>query len=152
MATNHLGIARATIDTDPTSALNRLLRILCRSLPMYLRDARPWTATEDDPAQAALDNLAADQQRFARRVAEAILDQGGSPEPGPFPLAFASMNDAALAFLLSRVIERERRDLPAIQRSVADLAEWPVLRGLAEESLGNAQAHLDILERIKEEG
>jgi hypothetical protein len=135
-----------------TAVLNRLLRILCRSLAMYLRDARPWSDAAEQPAQEALDNLVADQQRLACRIAQAILDHGGQPEPGPFPLSFACMNDAGLDYLLQRVIEHLRRDLPAIEDCVAGLADVPELRVLAEESLGNAQAHLDILERMKDKG
>ncbi len=131
-----------------TAVLNRLLRILCRSLAMYLRDARPWSDAAEQPAQEALDNLVADQERLARRIAQAILDHGGQPDPGPFPLAFACMNDASLDYLLQRVIEHLRRDLPAMEDCVAGLADAPELQVLAEESLGNAQAHLDILEGL----
>jgi hypothetical protein len=142
----------SVVKPDANVVLNRLLRILCRSLPMYLRDARPWTGAPRQPAEAALDRLVTDQQGLARRVAQAILDQGGQPDPGPFPLAFAGMNDTSIDFLLQRVIEQQRRDLPVMERCIADLFGWPDLRALAEEALGNAQAHLDILERMKEEG
>ncbi len=148
MAANHLKLHRAPIHSDPVAVLNRLLRILCRSLPMYLRDARPWSAVEGDPTLAALAAIVADQERFACRTAQAILDQGGQPEPGPFPMEFASMNDAGLDYLLGQVIESQRRDLPRIERCAAELADFPALCALAEEALGNAQAHLDILERI----
>jgi hypothetical protein len=148
---NHLKLHRAPVDPDPAAVLNRLLRLLCRSLPMYLHDARPWSGVEGDPALAALDNLVADQQRFACRTAQAILDHGGQPEPGVFPMDFTSMNDDGVDYLLQRVIERQRRDLPQIQRCAAELAEFPPLCALAEESLGNAQAHLDILERTAAE-
>ncbi len=142
----------SVVKPDATVVLNRLLRLLCRSLPMYLRDARPWTDAAGQPAGEALDHLVADQQGLARRVAQAILDHGGQPDPGPFPLAFAGMNDTGVDFLLQRVIEHQRRDLPIMERCIADLFGWPELRALAEEALANAQAHLDILERGKAEG
>ncbi|MGO8690217.1 MAG: hypothetical protein ACLQLG_11325 [Thermoguttaceae bacterium] len=146
-AANHLKLHNP-IHAEPAAVLTRLLRILCRSLPMYLRDARPWSAVEGDPALAALAALVADQERFACRTAQAILDLGGQPEPGPFPMEFASINDASLDYLLGQVIESLHRDLPRIERCAAELADFPALCALAEEALGNAQAHLDILERI----
>ncbi len=63
-------------------------------------------------------------------------------------MEFASMNDAGLDYLLGQVIESLRRDLPRIEHCAAELADFPALCALAEEALGNAQAHLDILERI----
>ena len=137
-----------TARPNAAAVLNRLLRILTRSLPRYLEDAKPWSDGDQPEAQAALDALVADQQTLACRVAAAILDLGGQPEPGPFPTAFACMNDASLDYLLKQVIQRQRKDLTAIERCAADLAEKPELRALAEESLGNAQAHLDILHRV----
>lgn len=131
-----------------TAVLNRLLRVLSRSLPMYLREAKPWTTEEEQPIQAALGRLAADQQALAGRVAQAILARGGQPEPGPFPTAFASDNDLDLAFILQRVIELGNRDLAVLERCVADLGDVPGLRTLAEEILGNAQGHLDILQDL----
>ncbi len=120
-AANHLKLHNP-IHADPAAVLTRLLRILCRSLPMYLRDARPWSAVEGDPTLAALAAIVADQERFACRTAQAILDQGGQPEPGPFPMEFASMNDAGLDYLLGQVIESQRRDLPRIEPAPPS---WP---------------------------
>ena len=90
---------------------------------MYLRDARPWSAVEGDPAPAALAALVADQERFACRTAQAILDLGGQPEPGPFPMELASINDAGMDYLLGQVIESPTPRLaadPALRRRV-----WP---------------------------
>ena len=42
----------------------------------------------------------ADQQRYARRVTEAIAARGGRPDPGRFPMEFMAKNDLALEFLL----------------------------------------------------
>jgi hypothetical protein len=140
--------AAAPVRPAAAAVLNRLLRILSRSLPMYLRQAKPWTSQQEQPIQAALGRLAADQQALADRVARAVLACGGQPEPGPFPTAFASVNDVDLAFVLQRVIDLGHRDLAALERCVADLGPWPELRALAEEVLGNAQGHLDILQDL----
>ena len=140
--------AASTARPAAAAVLNRLLRILSRSLPMYLREAKPWATEQAQPIQAALGHLAADQQALAGRVARAILERGGQPEPGPFPSAFASVNNVDLAFVLQRVIDLGNRDLAALERCVAELRPWPEQRALAEEILGNAQGHLDILQDL----
>jgi hypothetical protein len=132
----------------PAAVLNRLLRIISRSLPMYLEDAKPWTDGGQIEAQAALENLVADQHALARRVAQAVLDLGGQPDPGPFPSEFAGVNDTSLEFLLQEVVEGQGRDLAAIRRCADDLADTPQFHALAEEVLGNNQAHLDILKGL----
>jgi bacterioferritin (cytochrome b1) len=133
--------------SEAVEVLNRLLHVLCRSLPMYLRDARPWTGPGQPRAQQAIDNLVRDQHMYAQRVAEAIAELEGGPDPGRFPIEFTAVHDLAIDFLLQKVIEQERRDLAAIERSAADLGSTPSLRSLAEEILGNARGHLEILEK-----
>jgi hypothetical protein len=80
------------------SVLNRLLRILCRSLPMYLQDAKPWTNGNQGRARNALARLVADQRMLAGRVAQANVEFGGQPAPAPFPTEFSSLNDVAFDF------------------------------------------------------
>jgi hypothetical protein len=36
-------LANAMKNYEATAVLNRLLAVLCRGLPAYLADARPWT-------------------------------------------------------------------------------------------------------------
>jgi hypothetical protein len=130
------------------ATLGRLLRLLARSLPMYLRDARPYGAA-GQAARAALARLVADAQTYAGRIAQAILGRGGQPDPGPFPTAYACLNDTDLDFILRRVIAGQRRDMAAARQCAADLASQPELQALAEETLGNMQAHLDELEGLE---
>ena len=129
--------------------LDRLLQTLCRSLPMYLQEAKPWIRRDEHPAEAAMDHLAADQRTLAERVAEAILEHGGRPEMGRFPLEFAATNDLSVDFLLQKVVDRQRQDIATIEQCVDALAEAPLPKSLAEEIQGNAPAHLDILEELQ---
>jgi hypothetical protein len=144
---------RTASDTDSSfqaiQPLNELLRTLCRSLPAYLADAKPWTQAEDRQLRAALDRLVADQQRYARRVTEAIVAYGGRPDPGRFAMQLTGKNDLSLEFLCPVVIDRQKRDIAVIERCAAELEDVPALHSLAEEILGNAKGHLDIL---KDEG
>ena len=137
-----------TNQADQVAVLNRLLHILCRSLPSYLADAKPWTDGQQEPIEQALSNLAADQQHYARRVAQAIVEYGSRPDPGRFPIYFTAINDVAIDFLLRKVIELQHRDLASIERCAAELAATPELHSLAEEILGNARGHLETLEGL----
>jgi hypothetical protein len=128
--------------------LNELLRILCRSLPAYLADAKPWVQSEDQRLRAALDHLVADQQRYARLVTEAIAAEGGRPDPGRFAMQMTAKNDLSLGFLLQEVIAQQEQDVAAIERCAAGLEEIASLHSLAEEILGNARGHLDILKEL----
>jgi hypothetical protein len=143
-----------TLSRQPAVAavLNRLFHLLTRSLPMYLEDAKPWSGGEDAETLAALDRLVADQHMLAGRVAEAIVANGGQPAPGPFPIEFTSLNDVAFDFLLRRILERLRCEVAETERCMVDLAGDPPARELAEEVLGNAQGHLDVLQSMKDEG
>lgn len=125
--------------------LNKLLSILCRSLPAYLADAKPWAQGVDKNLCASLDNLVADQQRYARRVNEAITEYGGRPDPGRFPMNFAAKNDLSLGFLLQEIVAQQEQDVSMLERCAAQLEGISSLHALAEEVLGNARGHLDIL-------
>jgi hypothetical protein len=133
-------------EAETIAVLLRLLRLLLRSLANYLRDARPWYLAEHQGAWDAVPRLAADQQRYARRVAQALLALGTRPEPGPFPLRFTAVHDLSLAYLLEALVAEQRQAVAEIAQCVAALAAILPLRELAEEILGNAQGHLEILE------
>jgi hypothetical protein len=142
-------MSEITTTSDATIPLGQILRVLCRSLPMYLEQASPWSGGEDEPARTALARLVADQKRFARRVADAILQRGGQPAPGPFPLDFSGLNDVGLDYMLRRVIDQLPHDIDAVGRSAAAMAADAEARALAEEVLGNLQGHLDVLREAR---
>jgi hypothetical protein len=126
-------------------ALDELLRMLCRSLPAYLIDAKPWASSGDQHLRVALGHLAADQQRYVHRIEHAIIELGSRPDCGHFPKAFAAKNDLSLDYLHREVIQQLEQDIVAIKDCVAQLDETAALHSLAEEILGNAKAHLEIL-------
>ena len=134
--------------SEAIQALNRLLRTLCRSLPMYLADAKPWVRSEDAKLQAAMCHLVSDQQMYAKRLAEAIERRGGRPDPGRFPTEFTAKNDLSLDFLLSELVDYQEQSVFTIQQCAAQLEDSSSLHSLAEEILGNAKGHLDILKEM----
>jgi hypothetical protein len=134
--------------SDTVAVLNRILQILCRSLPRYLKDAKPWSRRDQQPVQTALDNLVADQEMYAGRLSELILAENGRPDPGVFPTAFTSIHDLSLDYLLGEVLERLSADLAALRVIAAKLPAGSTLRALADEIVGNVQGHLEILQGL----
>ena len=130
---------------DSIPALNQLFVLLCRSLPMYLADVKTLAWPEGEPVRLALGRLVADQQMYAQRVAEAITECGGRPNPGRFPTEFTSKNDLSLAFLLPAIINSLCQTAAMIEQCVGRLEGDAALHALAEEILGNTKGHLDIL-------
>jgi hypothetical protein len=130
--------------TSTIQTLNDLLHILCRSLPAYLVDAKPWASSGNQQVCKILDRLGADQQRYARRVERAIIDLGGRPDPGCFPKSFAAKNDLSVEYLRQEVIAQLEQDIAAIEVCAAQLSNTALFHALAEEILGNAKGHLEI--------
>jgi bacterioferritin (cytochrome b1) len=135
-------------DARAVELLNCLLRTLCRSVAAYARDARPWARPDQQELVRAIDDLADDQQHYARRVTDAILELGGAPEPDTFPLDYSAINDIAIDYLLQAVIEGQDRDLAQLEQCAIALAELPPLGDLAREILGNARGHAEILAKL----
>jgi hypothetical protein len=133
---------------DPIDVLNRLLRLLCRSLPVYLASTRPSDPRGPRDLGHRLGVIAADQRALAQRVAEAIAERKGQIEPGHFPLEFTAVNDLALGYLVRRAIDYQKRDVEAVGECVEALAGEPSLLPLAEEILGDARGHLETLEEM----
>jgi hypothetical protein len=125
--------------------LNQILQVLCRSLVMYLADAKPWTGFRSSPLQTALSNLAADRRLYAERLARLIGELGGCPDCGRFPIEFAAKNDLSLDYVVHEVIEGQEQDIARIDECVSQLTGVPRLHALAEEIYGNARGHLESL-------
>jgi hypothetical protein len=130
---------------DPIDVLGRLFRVLYRSLPTYLAGADPWTHPGDEPAAKVLADIVADQRLYAGRIAEAILQKRGRVDNGDFPMEFTELNMLSFDYLLTEMARRQKQDIAAIERCVADLAGDLELQVLAEEVLGNARGHLESL-------
>jgi hypothetical protein len=133
---------------DAVPVLNELLRILCRSLPAYLANAKPWAQSEDQQLREALDHLVADEHRYAGLVSEAIAAHGARPNPGQFAMHWMAKHDLSLSFLVREIILYQEQDVAAIEQCATELEEVASLHSLADEILGNARGHLDILKEI----
>ncbi len=131
--------------------LNRLLQTLYRSLALYVEEVKPWSLAAQEPVWTAIERLAADSRMYSQRVAEAIIEHGGQPNPGPFPSKFAALNDVGLEFLLREIIDHLKSDQDVIGRCTAELADAPAVRALAEEAYGNLRGHIELLEGVADD-
>jgi hypothetical protein len=140
-------------NTVALDVLGGLLRLLCRGLPVYLLEVRPWVSSADESLSKALARLVDDRRLYAGHVAQAILSRGGYPDPGPFPLKFTGLNDVSLEYLARTLHASLRADMEILQSYSRRLEEMPRLHALSEEILGNTRGHAEILENvIKDEG
>ncbi|MFV2066330.1 MAG: hypothetical protein ACC645_05070 [Pirellulales bacterium] len=137
-------MSQATI----TEILNRLLAIHRGSFAMYLAQAAPWTRASDAPAAEAVQHLVADQKALIERIGKAILQQGGCPADGEFPMDFTDMHDLSLSYLIGVAIDYQKADIRAIEQCVGALRTAGSACPLAEEALGQAKGHLESLEEL----
>jgi hypothetical protein len=127
------------------AALERLLVILYRSLPMYLTDAVPYSGQHDQRAVEVLKFIVADQKSSSARLAHYLQTQHVALNMGHYPMSFTGMHDLSISFLVSQLIDCQRQDITKIEQVVADTSADPRAHALAEEALGGARAHLDAL-------
>ena len=132
-------------------ALNRLLTILYRSLPMYLTYAAPWTRRGDERASEALRRIVDDQQQLSTRVAQHIIEDYGGVELGDYPLDFPDTHDLAFDYLIGKLVTCQKSDVAALEECDAALAGVREAALLAEEALGSARAHLETLEELADD-
>ena len=128
-------------------ALNRLLTVLERSLPIYLSYAKPWTREGDQKATAALARIVEDQQKLAARAATLALELGPI-NLGEYPIEFYDMHDLSLDFLLSRLVVFQKRDVATLQRCAEQLRSDQRAAEVADDTLGAARGHLEIIEEL----
>ncbi len=128
--------------------LNRLLTILYRSLPMYLTYASPWTRPGDEQAVATLKHVVDDQKQLADRIAQYIMQNHGPIELGEYPIEFLDTHDLSLDFLLTRLVDYQKRDVAGLEQCAASLQSDRPAAALAEEALGAARGHLESLQEL----
>jgi hypothetical protein len=130
------------------SALERLLVIVYRSLPMYLTDAVPYAGQQDQRAVEVLKFIVADQKSLAARIAHFLQSHHVPLNMGHYPMSFTGMHDCSIAFFISQLIDCQRQDIAKIEKIVAEASADARGQALAEEALGAAKAHLEALEEL----
>jgi len=129
-------------------ALNDLLALEYRSLPMYVTDAMPWTHPGDAKATATLASIVSDQRASSQRIAQLILDGGGTLDTGEFPMEYTDMHDLSLDFLIKELISFQKWLIGQIEHIVKVVDSDRDARELAQETLGSEKAHLEALHEL----
>lgn len=132
-----------------TDVLNRLLVLHLRSLPMYLSYAPPYQLARNEHAKSVLDQIVDDQKRTIDRLGTLILDNGGIVDNGEFPMAFTSLHDLSLAYLLKLMIVRQQKFILVSERLADGLSLAPYAQAAAREAVGEAKGHLENLQELQ---
>jgi hypothetical protein len=134
---------------DTTDVLNRVLAILQRSFPQYMRYARPYIPPGRESVMEAIDQIVAGQDELAQRVSQSIFESGGLPDPGEFPIEYADTHDLAIDFLIQEAIDCQKQDIAELERCAEALRAAPAAQSLAAEALGMAKGHLQSLAELQ---
>jgi hypothetical protein len=132
-----------TIDT-----LNRVLAILERSFPQYLRWARPYIPQGRENVMGTIETIVAGQDALAERVAQQVFESGGLPDHGDFPIEFTDTHDLAIDFLVDEATRCVKQDIAELQHCADALRLSPAAQSLAQEALGMTKGHLELLEKL----
>lgn len=127
--------------------LSKVIVILDSSFPQFLRYAPAWQAIGDSVAAHAITDVADGQELMVQRLANYCDAKGIAYARGQFPLKYAELIDLSQTFILRKVKEFHLRDIRQIQACV-DACRDELDRAWAEEALGVAQAHQDVLEGL----
>jgi hypothetical protein len=130
-------------------ALNEILVILHRSLPVYLSHAAPWVAFGNEEAHRVLARIVAEKEDHVHRLTELLDARRHTIDRGEFPMDFTSLHDVSLDFLIKQLVRGQRQEMQRIEACERRLAGDREGRPLAAEVLGAAQRHLRWLETLE---
>jgi hypothetical protein len=134
--------------TDPIHSLNRVLSLLRKSFPQYLRWGRPYTPPGREHLMQTIEDVALAQDGLADRVSLLVDESGGLPDDGEFPMEFTDTHDLAIDFLIDEAIGYQKQDIAELAQLADDLKSAPAAKSLASEALGLAKGHLELLEKL----
>ena len=131
--------------TQPCSSLNRLSVAHTRSLSVYLQYAPPWMDRDAEEINLVLNQIVSDQEATVDRIGTMIQEAGEDVDPGEFPIEFAGLHELSLDYLLSRMVDGQRKIISVCEQAVSELAADALAQAVAQEAVGTAKAHLDTL-------
>lgn len=137
---------------DTIEILNRVLMLVTRSFPQYLRYARPYIPAGREDVLKTIHEIVTSQAQLAERIGRYIADSGGLPDPGRFPIELTDTHDLAIDFLVREAIGYQRQDIANLQQCVDALRLAPAAQSLAAEALGMAKGHLESLQELQVRG
>ncbi|QDS98711.1 hypothetical protein [Adhaeretor mobilis] len=133
---------------ESITSLNRLLAIQCRSFPQYLQWSRPYVPRGREEIMETILTIVADQDAIADRISHMLQESNGWTRTGDFPMEFTDLHDLNIDFLLNAAVNYQEQDVEIIDSLVQQLSTSPAAKAVAEESLGMAKGHLDLLREL----
>jgi len=133
---------------DTIDTLNRVLEILERSFPQYLRWARPYIPPSRGNVMPTIETIVAGQDALAERVSQHVSESGGLPDHGDFPIEFTDTHDLDIDLLVQEAIDCLQQDIADLEGCVDALRLAPAAQSLASEALGLTKGHRELLEKL----
>jgi bacterioferritin (cytochrome b1) len=133
---------------DSVDVLNRVMVLLVRSFPQYVRYARPYIPPGRETVMQTIDQIVAGQEALAERLSQFIFESGGLPDHGKFPIEFTDTHDLAIDFLIQEAIGYQKEDIANLEECIEWLRFSPAAQSLAAEALGMAKGHRESLEEL----
>ena len=133
---------------DTITVLNRVLEILERSFPQYMRYARPYVPPGRENIMQTIEEVVAGQDALAERVSQHIFESSGLPDHGDFPIEYTDTHDLGIDFLLQEAIDCTKQSVGDLEQSVDSLRLAPAAQSLASEALGMTKGHLELLQKL----
>src|SRR3954470_23631773 len=137
---------------DTITVLNRVLEILERSFPQYMRYARPYVPPGRENIMQTIEQIVAGQDALAERVSQHIFESSGLPDHGDFPIEYTDTHDLAIDYLLQEAIDCTKQDIGDLEQCVDSLRLAPAAQLLASEALGMTKGHLELLSKLATSG
>jgi hypothetical protein len=133
---------------DTLGLLNRVLVVLERSFPQYLRYARPYVPRGRANVMETINDVTSGQDALAERISQYIFESGGLADHGKFPIEFTDTHDLGIDFLIHSALGYQREDIANLEECVERLRTSPAAQSLAAEALGMAKGHLESLQEL----
>ena len=130
---------------ETTSVLNRVLVILERSFPQYLRYARPYIPQGREHIMQTIQQIVTGADALAERVSRQIFEAGGLADHGDFPIEYTDTHDLSIGFLVNEAVDCLKADVADLQQCSDSLRLAPAAQSLASEALGLVKGHMDLL-------
>ena len=112
------------IDGATQDRLQQCVRRESRSLLQYVCEVPMWMGAADRPAGARLRELGQAEQAATDRLAKWLQKRrAGEMFLGPFPSVFTDSNDAALHYILPRVVREHTADVVKLEADAAAIGD-----------------------------
>lgn len=119
-------------------------------MTQYVGDSWPWTHRGDREAQELVNSIMADERRWAERLATMIIERGGVPRMGSYPLEFTNSNlhYLALDYILRRLAEYLEHNIAAQRVDLSAAAGDPALQVLLGQLIERKGGQIEALRKL----